>query len=158
MVYTICARNNNCEMDNLIGNCKNHQEIIGENICRARCSTVQLGYQVQNFSDHNARYNVWVLATLASVRCLRRDCCHIQLFLDATINTLFPLVPPDAAHNTIAPPDSALIHSISRSPPGLHANCHTSKGNILGPLHWVVKTMPSHTPNLHIALITAADQ
>src|ERR1700743_330710 len=69
------------------------------------------GYQAQNIGAHNARCILWLVATLSCARCVRRDRCHTLLHLDASSDTTFPLVLPDAAHNTIAPPDSPLILS-----------------------------------------------
>ena len=69
------------------------------------------------------------------------ECCHAHFPLDATSDITFPLVPPDAAHNTIGPPDSSLIHPASRHHPyGFPAISHTLKGGTLGKNDWVVRT------------------
>ena len=53
--------------------------------------------------------------------------------LDATSEVTFSLVPPDTAYNTIAPPDSPLIHSASRhNSYDFSAISHTLKGGTLG--------------------------
>ena len=65
--------------------------------------------------------------------------CHTHFPLDATSDITFPLVPPDTAHNTIAP----LIHSAFRYHPyGFPAISHTLKGGTLGKNDWVVRTPP----------------
>ena len=67
--------------------------------------------------------------------------CPIHFPLEATSEVTFPLVPPDTAHNTIAPPDSPLIDSASRPNSYVFAAIsHTLKGGTLGKNDWVVRT------------------
>ena len=82
----------------------------------------------------------------------------IQGYLWTLLATPFPLVPPDAAYNTIVPPDSPLIYSASRLLHGFPAMSHTMKGGTLGTNDWVVRNPPGHTLDLIIALITPACQ
>ena len=69
--------------------------------------------------------------------------CHTHFPLDATSAVTFPLVSEDTAHNTIAPPDSPLIHPVSRhNLYGFPAISHTLEGGTLGKNDWVVRTPP----------------
>ena len=84
---------------------------ISKKLPCARRTAFASGYQAQNIGAHDARCVLWLAATLSCARCIRRDCCHTQLHLDASSDTTFALVLPDAAHNIITPPDSPLILS-----------------------------------------------
>ena len=69
--------------------------------------------------------------------------CPPHFPLDATSEGTFPLVPPDTAHTTIAPPDSPLIHSASRhNLYSFPAISDTLKGSTLGKNDLVVRTPP----------------
>ena len=132
---------------------------ISKKIPCARRAAFASGYHAQNIGAHDARCVLWSVATLSCARCVRRDHCHTLLHLDASTNTTFPLVLPDAAHNTITPPDSPLILSAPCLPHGLPVISHILKRGTLDTSDWVVRkpaTSLSHSLNLNIALIIPA--
>ena len=132
---------------------------ISKKIPCARHTAFASGYQAQNIGAHDARCFLWLVATLSCTRCVRRDHCHTLLHLDASSDTTFPLVLPDAAHNTITPPDSPLILSAPLLPHGLSAISHILKGGTLDTSDGVVRKPAaplSHSLNHNIALIISA--
>ena len=84
---------------------------ISKTISCARRAAFASGYQAQNIGAHDASCVLWLVATLSCARCVRRDHCHTLLHLDTSSDTTFSLVLPNAAYNTIIPPDSLLILS-----------------------------------------------